>query len=45
MTTCVCVCVGGGGVAVRLAVAGGVRDGVFLVCPFSHGVSWMRSLT
>ena len=30
-----CVC-RGGGAAVRLAVAGGVFDGVFLCCPFSH---------
>ena len=31
------------GVAVRLAVACGVCGGVFLCCPFSHGVSWMGS--
>ena len=28
--------------AVHLAVAGGVFDGVFLYCPFSHEMSWMR---
>ena len=28
---------------VHLAVACGVYDGVFLCCPFSHEVSWMRS--
>ena len=33
----------GGGVAVHLAVACDVYDGVFLCCPFSHEVSWMRS--
>ena len=32
-------------VAVRLAVACGVYDGVILCCPFSHEVSWMRSRT
>ena len=44
---CVCVCVrgGGGGLAFRLAVACGVFDGVFLCCPFSHDMSWMRSGT
>ena len=31
--------------AVHLAVAGGVFDGVFLCCPFSHEMSWMRSGT
>ena len=31
--------------AVRLAVAGGVFDGVFLCCPFIHWMSWMRSGT
>ena len=31
--------------AVHLAVAGGVFDGVFLCCPFSHYMSWMRSGT
>ena len=31
--------------AVRLAVAGGIFDGVFLCCPFSHWVSWMRTGT
>ena len=42
----VCVCVWGGGeFAVRLADAGGVFDGVFLCCPFSHGMSWVRSWT
>ena len=29
------------GKAVHLAVAGGVFDGVFLCCPFSHKISWM----
>ena len=29
--------------AVHLAVAFDVYDGVFLCCPFSHEVSWMRS--
>ena len=32
-------------VAVRLAVAGGIYDSVFLCRPFSHEMSWMRSLT
>ena len=32
-------------IAVRMAVAGGVYDGVFLCCPFSHEMSWMRSWT
>ena len=32
-------------VAVHLAVAGGAFGGVFLSCPFSLGVSWMRSGT
>ena len=32
-------------IAVDLAVAGGVCDGVFLCCPFSHGMSWVRSWT
>ena len=27
----------------HLAVACDVYDGVFLCCPFSHEVSWMRS--
>ena len=27
----------------HLAVACDVYDGVFLCCPFSHGLSWMRS--
>ena len=31
------------GIAVHLAVACGVCGGVFLCCPFSHGVSWMGS--
>ena len=30
-------------VAVRLAVACDVYDGVFLCCPFSRGVSWVGS--
>ena len=34
-----------GKMAVYLAVAGDVFDGVFLCCPFSHEVSWMRSGT
>ena len=29
--------------AVHLAVAGDVFDGVFLCCPFSYEMSWMRS--
>ena len=29
--------------AVHQAVAGGVFDGIFLCCPFSHKMSWMRS--
>ena len=32
-------------IAVHLAVAGGVYDGVFLCCTFSHEMSWMRSWT
>ena len=32
-------------IAVQLAVAGDVFDGVFLCCPFSHEMSWMRSGT
>ena len=32
-------------IAVHLAVAGGVYDGVFLCCPFSHEMSWMGSWT
>ena len=32
-------------IAVYLAVAGGVYDVVFLFCPFSHEMSWMRSWT
>ena len=32
-------------VAVRLAVACGICGGVFLCCPLSHEVSWMRSGT
>ena len=27
-------------IAVHLAVAGEVFDGVFLCCPFSHEMSW-----
>ena len=30
-------------IAVHLAVAGDGYDGVFLCCPFSHEMSWMRS--
>ena len=30
-------------IAVHLAVAGDVFDGVFLCCSFSHEMSWMRS--
>ena len=33
------------GIAVHLAVAGDVFDGVFLCCPFSHEMSRMRSET
>ena len=29
----------------HLVVAGDVFDGVFLCCPFSHEMSWMRSGT
>ena len=32
-------------IAVHLAVAGDVFDGVFLCCPFAHEMSWMRSGT
>ena len=32
-------------IAVHLAVAGDVCDGVFLCCPFAHWMSWMRSKT
>ena len=32
-------------IAVHLAAAGDVLDGVFLCCPFSHEMSWMRSGT
>ena len=32
-------------VAVHLAVTGDVVDGVYLCCPFSHEMSWMRSGT
>ena len=32
-------------IAFHLAVAGDVFDGVFLCCPFSHEMSWMRSGT
>ena len=45
MAAFVCGCGGGGGLAVRLVVAGGVCGGVFLCCPFSHDISWMRSST
>ena len=31
--------------AVHLAVAGGDFDGVFVCCPFSQQMSWMRSGT
>ena len=34
-----------GETAVHLAVAGDVFNGVFLCCPFSHQMSWMRSET
>ena len=30
-------------IAVHLAVACDVYDGVFLCCPFSHEMSWRRS--
>ena len=33
------------GTAAHLAVAGGVFDGVFLCCPFSHEVSRIKSGT
>ena len=29
--------------SLHLAVACDVNDGVFLCCPFSHEMSWMRS--
>ena len=32
-------------IAVHLAVAGDVFDGVFLCCPFFHEMSWIRSGT
>ena len=32
-------------IAVHLAVAGDIFDGVFLWCPFSHEMSWTRSGT
>ena len=32
-------------IAVHVAVAGDVFDGVFLCCPFFHKMSWMRSGT
>ena len=32
-------------IAVQLAVAGDVYDGVFMCCPFSHEMSRMRSWT
>ena len=34
-----------GDIAVHLAVAGDVFDGVFLCCSFSQEMSWMRSGT
>ena len=34
-----------GKIAVHLAVAGDDFDGVFLCCPFSQEMSWMRSGT
>ena len=34
-----------GKIAVHLAGAGNVFDGVFLCCPVSHEMSWMRSGT
>ena len=34
-----------GEIAVHLAVAGNVLDGVFLCCPFSDEMSWMKSWT
>ena len=34
-----------GKIAVHLAVAGDIFDGVFLCCPFSHEMSWVRSET
>ena len=30
-------------IAVHLTVAGDVSDGVFLCCPFSNEMSWLRS--
>ena len=30
-------------IVVHMAVADGVYDGVFLCCPFSHEMSWIRS--
>ena len=32
-------------IAVHLAVAAAVFDGVFVCCPFSHEMSWLRSGT
>ena len=32
-------------IAFHLAVAGDVFDALFLCCPFSHEMSWMRSGT
>ena len=32
-------------IAVHLAAASDVFDGVFLCCPFSHEMCWMRSGT
>ena len=32
-------------IAVHLAVAGDVYDGVYLCCPFANEMFWMRSWT
>ena len=32
-------------IAVHLAVADCVYDGIFLCCPFSHEMSWMGTWT
>ena len=32
-------------IAVHLAVAGGVFDGVYMCCPFSNEMSWVTSGT